>query len=258
MYVKNNISERRQKLWSGNSPDQQLYNLDRHLYQWNERIDNFGNRIGYWSYVEPLLRRRKSGVIKDARITPIAPATGASDKAMGPWETAVQIFGGRVVDPKSFPFSQSGFQSYLDATGVKYFSSKEMTMPHRVAKANKAGFSILLPPYKWWPRGAALAKLADILRNLVNRPVRMRNWWRPTEYNQLVGGAKNSDHIPAKGIDLDYQNRGDRRKAEKFLMNFRKQNPWIQMSLGLGARTTHIGLLTKRGERTWTYKSYER
>lgn len=257
MYVIDHESLRRNNLGGWEYSGQPAYNLDGHPYRYNEGIDRFfGNQMGYWPLVEPLLNKLISPVVKSPGITSIAPAIRTYSKATHPWEAAIQIIGGRVVDPQSFPFTQAGFQSYLDATGVKHFSAKEMTTPNHIGLAHRTGFSIFLPPYKWWPRGAALAKLADMLRDLVNRPVRMRNWWRPEKYNKLVGGAKSSDHILAEGVDLDYGTREGRRKAEKFLKDFREQNPWLGMSLGLGARTTHVGLLTKRGKRTWTYKSY--
>lgn len=200
---------------------------------------------------------------KSEPVTPLPTAPSsrkgqAFDPATHPWEAAIQLFGGRVVDPAQFPNSQAGFQQYLNATGVQYFSAREMTTPHHPDIAKRLGYTIFLPKHEWWPQAAALAKLADRIRKLVNSPVKMRNWWRPRDYNKAVKGARDSDHITAKGIDLDYRSANDRRQAEAFLKKIRRKQPWLRMSLGLGNRATHVGLLTKRGERTWHYKSYRR
>jgi hypothetical protein len=195
---------------------------------------------------------------RNARALELTGATALSSpmEPPGPWSWAIAFFGGKLVDPDVFPHSAEGFQQFLDATGIKRFTAKEMLTPHRRAIARRFGYSILLPDKAWWPRGAALAALADQLRALVGRPIRMRNWWRPRDYNKAVKGARTSDHIWAFGVDLDYQSAGDRRKAEAYLKEVRRANPWLEMSLGLGNRTTHVGLLSKRGERTWHYKSY--
>jgi hypothetical protein len=86
----------------------------------------------------------------------------------------------------------------------------------------------------------------------------MRNWWRPADYNKAVGGATGSDHIEASGVDLDYASRDDRRKAQHVLEKLQAEHDWLRMSLGLGGVTTHVGILTPRGARTWYYKSYGR
>jgi len=205
-----------------------------------------GSPFGFWDWLR--------------RTTP-ATAAGSTtqyDPAVHPWSAAIQLFGGQVVDPAGYPRTAAGFQDYLNATGVQYFPAAEMLTPHRKSTARRLGYSILLPKHDWWPRGAALAKLADKLRALVGRPVRMRNWWRPSDYNKAVGGASASDHINALSVDLDYGSANDRRAAERMLKQLRSDNSWLRMSLGLGNVTTHVGLLSSRGERTWHYKSYRR
>ena len=86
----------------------------------------------------------------------------------------------------------------------------------------------------------------------------IRNWWRPEDYNRQPGvdGASGSDHITATALDLDYASPSLRAKAEEFLRSLQARTPWLNMSLGLGASTTHVGLLSPRGHRQWFYAGY--
>lgn len=170
---------------------------------------------------------------------------------------AIKLFEGIFVNPFNYPKSLNGFQNYLDDTGVIFFSAKEMTTPKNKSIASKYGYKVFLPKQEWWPRGAALAKLADFCRTHAASPVRMRNWWRPKGYNEAVGGKSQGDHPTAHGIDLDYKTIYARRGAESFLKFYQSHYPWLEMSLGLGYRTTHIGIMSPRGRRTWKYKSYK-
>ena len=40
------------------------------------------------------------------------------------------------------------------------------------------------------------------------------------------------------------------------LPSLEKTAPWMQLSLGLGAQTTHIGLDSPRGHREWHYAGW--
>ncbi|WP_372366053.1 D-Ala-D-Ala carboxypeptidase family metallohydrolase [Candidatus Uabimicrobium sp. HlEnr_7] len=171
------------------------------------------------------------------------------------FENVIRKLGGSVVKPTMFPKTVDGFQMYLDAVGVRYFSAKEMTRPNHPDIARQCGFNNLLPSHGDWAKGAALALLADKLRALVNEPVKMRNWWRPSCYNEKVGGAKGSDHVQAFAVDLDFRSAKSRAKAQGYLC----ANYWssdLQLSIGLGGVTIHLGILSPKGKRNWKYKSY--
>ncbi|BBM85965.1 D-Ala-D-Ala carboxypeptidase family metallohydrolase [Candidatus Uabimicrobium amorphum] len=171
------------------------------------------------------------------------------------FENAIRQLGGSAVKSTMFPKTVDGFQMYLDAVGVRYFSAREMTRPNHPDKAKQCGFDNFLPPHEDWPKGAALALLADKMRALVNEPVKMRNWWRPSCYNSKVGGAKGSDHVQAFAVDLDFRSAQSRAKAQAYLC----QNYWsgdLQLSVGLGGVTIHLGILSPKGKRSWKYSSY--
>lgn len=171
------------------------------------------------------------------------------------FENVIRQLGGSAVKSTMFPKTIAGFQMYLDAVGVRYFSAREMTTPNHPDKAKQCGFDHFLPPHEDWAKGAALALLADKLRALVNEPVKMRNWWRPSCYNSKVGGAAGSDHVQAFAVDLDFRSAQSRAKAQGYLC----KNYWssdLQLSIGLGGVTIHLGILSPKGKRSWKYSSY--
>ena len=180
-------------------------------------------------------------------------------------------WGGNNADPTQFPLTQDGFQAYLDAVGVTYFAAWEYVIPNNQTVATNCGYTILLPDHSQWPKAAALGLLADQLRALVNEPVTLRNWWRPPCYNNGVGGAPGGDHPDADALDLDFRSNRSRADAQRYLCeNYWAQdllqpheiapgsnlNPRLNMSVGLGGITIHLGLLSQNGRRFWQYASY--
>ncbi len=183
----------------------------------------------------------------------------------------IDRWGGVNADPTMFPETQDGFQAYLDAVGVTYFAAWEYVVPNNATVAANCGYTILLPDRSMWPRAAALGLLADQLRSLVNEPVTLRNWWRPPCYNEGVGGAANGDHPDGDALDLDFRSATSRAAAQQYLCDtFWSQdlvapediapgsglNPRLNMSVGLGGVTIHLGLLSRNGRRFWKYASY--
>jgi hypothetical protein len=171
---------------------------------------------------------------------------------------AIQRLHGEAVDPAGYPLTVAGFQQYLSACGVRDVTADELTRPNHPGVAARVGFERFLPPKRWWPRGAALALLTERLRAVAGGPVYLRNWWRPPAYNSdpLVGGAKNGDHPTANAVDLDYSSVAGRMRAERWLRTLDRVNPWLRLSLGLGAETTHVGIGSPRGHREWHYPGW--
>jgi hypothetical protein len=189
-------------------------------------------------------------------IKPLPALVGYGDDYESLLDAATASFGGTVVDPRDHAMTPAGFQEYLTATGVAHFSARETLTPHDARVASELGYETFLPPHAWWKRGAALALIADELRRLVGEPVKMRNWWRPVEYNRRVDGAEGSDHVTAHGVDLDYRSADSRRRAERRLRELDAAHPDLQFSIGLGNVTTHVGVLSPGRRRQWRYDSY--
>lgn len=197
-------------------------------------------------------RRRwlgSAGVATLAGKLPAAPAP--SDVA----QRAIRTLKGKVVSPRDYPHTLEGFQRFLTDSGVRFFSAVELTRPNHPEVAARVGYREFLPSPDWWPRGAALALLADRLREVVGSPVKLRNWWRPEAYNRTpeVAGARSSDHLTAHSLDLDYSSADDQRKASVWLHDLMKREPWMKLSLGIGPTTTHVGIGSPRGSREWRY-----
>lgn len=176
----------------------------------------------------------------------------------GIYALAIQQLGGKIVNPGVYPATVAGFEAYLKDSGVTHVSGVEMTQPNHPAVAARHGFQDFLPPRDWWSRGAALALVIESIDRITVAGARVRNWWRPAAYNndRAVGGAKNGDHPTANAVDLDYESVIDRMRAELFLRGLCARFPWMRISLGLGAETTHVGIDSPHGHREWHYAGW--
>jgi hypothetical protein len=193
-------------------------------------------------------------------VTAPKPAPGPAydlDDA-GVFTRAIERLKGRVVDVRRFPNTLDGFQDYLAASGIRSVTAAELTQPNHPGVAVRLGFHDFLPPQSWWQRGAALGLLIQQLRTVVHEPLYVRNWWRPAAYNAdpAVGGARNGDHPTANAVDLDYASRAGRMRAERWLRALDRNARWLQLSLGLGDRTTHVGIGSAKGRREWHYAGW--
>jgi hypothetical protein len=183
----------------------------------------------------------------------------------------IEHFGGTAANAFDYDDDVMGFQAYLDDVGVQYFSANEIVTPNSPSAAAQCGYMILLPTRGEWEKIGALALMADQLRALVGEPVLMRNWWRPDCYNELVGGAAGGDHPDADAVDLDFQSATSRAAAQQYLCNNywaedivpaediapgSDLDPRLNMSVGLGGVTIHLGVLSANGRRFWKYGSY--
>jgi hypothetical protein len=191
-------------------------------------------------------------------VTACSARTISRPALQGVYGRAIQELGGTVVDAGAYPATVAGFEAYLTDSGVHRVTAAELTQPNHPEVAEKYGFRDFLPPQGWWSRGVALALVIQAIDDLTLATVHVRNWWRPTAYNQdrAIGGAKNGDHPTANAVDLDYQSVTDRMKAERFLRGLCGRFPWMRISLGLGAETTHVGINSPRGHREWHYPGW--
>jgi len=93
--------------------------------------------------------------------------------------------------------------------------------------------------------------------------IRVRNWWRPTCYNANVGGAKSSDHIQARGFDLDFKTPKERAVAQAYLCKMYREGKPLSLQVGIGCQTLHVGIGSPKrlsrypsdGSRFWKYGS---
>lgn len=182
-------------------------------------------------------------------------------------------FDGKINNPKHYEHSLSGFQNFIEDSGLtKYFTAKEMVSPNSMATAKSCGYKLLLPSRCRWKSAVAQGLLAVELRKEINKNrkvekgIKIRNWWRPTCYNQKVGGAKSSDHMQARGFDLDFKSANDRAVAQAYLCKMYKESSPLSLQVGIGCQTLHIGIGSPKrlsrypddGARFWKYGSLQR
>jgi hypothetical protein len=113
----------------------------------------------------------------------------------------------------------------------------------------------LLPPVRAWPAILVLAAVAERMRSAIgDRPIKMRNWWRPEDYNKVAKGAPRSDHLWACAVDLDFPDEDARRTAQKLLPSLLDSK---LLSVGVGRITLHVGYAApatlEYGPRRWKY-----
>lgn len=224
-------------------------------------------------YVCNVLRRYDetgvSGVCIPEEFDAIDPGDGLVEEINHAF--LIDHLGGDPVNPFDYGPDLDSFQMYLDAVGVQHTTGAEIVEPYNQAAATGCGYTILLPEREFWERAAALAMFTDELTELVGEPIFMRNWWRPPCYNSAVGGAANGDHPDADAVDLDFMSATSRAMAQQFLCaTYWNQDivqpeqiapgvnldPRLNMSVGLGGVTIHLGVLSSGGRRDWKYASY--
>ena len=157
------------------------------------------------------------------------------------------------------------FGAYLKACGVRHFSALEVSTPSKSSQAVAAntgsaksmyrGQFVLVTPVLLWPMMAAVALLADEIREALDAPITLRNGLRPWWINQQVAPSGiGSDHPMTAAVDLDLSSSGDVDAAhEKASALYRKHGDDLEISIGQGKTVIHIGIHSPGGHRRWTY-----
>jgi len=156
------------------------------------------------------------------------------------------------------PGDQEDFSSYLDDYSIEFFSVEEVIRPNHPDTAREVGYEVLIPPLHLWPWSLLVLRVGDRMRRAVDHPVRLRNLYRPMSYNALVASSGiDSDHPNACAGDFDFRTGDHRRVAEDLIRDLSRAHPELDVSLGLGARTLHVGIMSPKGKRHWFYDSYD-
>lgn len=152
-----------------------------------------------------------------------------------------------------------GLSAYLKQCGVgEHFTVTEICRPNNLKKAGDAGYLHLCPPVHVWPAVAILAAIADRLRRAAKSPVKWRNGWRPQSYNcQVAKSGIDSDHPNGCGVDLDFRGKSEHDRALWTLNGIAAiAGAQLDLSVGVGGVTLHIGVFSPKGARHWTYPSW--
>jgi hypothetical protein len=157
---------------------------------------------------------------------------------------------------EDYAHTASGLTELMVDLGVRHFSVDEVIIPHHRDIAEECGFNVFLPPKECWEATAICLMIADEIREVCGSPVVMRNVWREAEYNRRVGGAAASDHVGIGGcmaVDLDFRSHEDRKKIDS-LVEHLYDKEWLELSIGRGNAMWHIGCLSEKGKRRWSYQ----
>lgn len=74
---------------------------------------------------------------------------------------------------------------------VKNFSLQEM------ACKQNGDYQLLITPEM-----VNFAQLVQILRDKINKPIKVNSWFRTEHYNKMVGGARYSKHLDGRAVDI--------------------------------------------------------
>lgn len=153
------------------------------------------------------------------------------------------------------PNAQETLDAYLQAHGIKNFSAREILTLRRL------GVTVDEPPRSWWPRIIPTLELAEMLRAEVGHGLIVGNGYRPNPWNKKVGGARNSQHLHFRALDLDLpRGHKTREHQERFYEAagsiFLDHGERYKMGLGLYRlhRGTRVHIDAGYRRRSWSRK----
>ncbi len=187
------------------------------------------------------------------------------------YDQLIYKLGGKTINPLMLKYSEGaqGFDRYLKDIGIKNFRSREISRSANPKALKECGLVDLTPPKSCWMRSATLLLLAEKIREGIESPLVIESHFRPTCYNEKIGGASQSDHKIAKALDLvplnkrkfsTAQRREFVRKVQNFICDELWFDPNLRLSAGFGEMRIHIGIDSPRQRaglgRVWTYPEY--
>ncbi|MEO0345528.1 MAG: hypothetical protein AAF229_04635 [Pseudomonadota bacterium] len=162
-----------------------------------------------------------------------------------------------VITGNYFPGEREDFERYLNDHGIEFFSVEEVVRPNHGHIAEELGFDDFVPPIHLWPWALLVLAIGDQMRVETGEPIRLRNLYRPMSYNERVASSGiKSDHPNACGADFDFKSSELRRQAEALIRDLSDTVPALELSLGMGRRVLHVGVMSPKGSRSWFYKDY--
>ena len=137
----------------------------------------------------------------------------------------------------------SGLQAFLNDHQIRFFSAKELTLQRRWHQYVIPSLSI------WWHIIHTL-EYADKLRSLLGR-LRVVSGYRCYQYNQEVGGARNSQHMAFRALDLQPLDSGIDEIKEMILHYWHQWRNTSASDMGIGGYATFIHIDFGFKRRKW-------
>lgn len=91
------------------------------------------------------------------------------------------------------------FREYIETLNLTHFAPEEFVSGvFNVSKGIRNSF----PPKELWPNIAKVAKVVDLLRKRLEKPVKITSAYRNPSYNASIKGASRSQHLKFKALDI--------------------------------------------------------
>lgn len=174
----------------------------------NGGLNGYGDRVQYWERAKSALYGPKATVF-----------TVPTDTAPQSWQ-------------------QVNWQNFNTPVS-KYFTVREVTNGdrRRLPSEDEIKANIF-----------QLARELDIVREAWGSPIIVTSWYRPAAINRSVGGARNSQHLYGKGVDVRPA-RGNIHDFQRWLDTV----AWADKALGYGAIKGFVHLDLRPGKIRWNY-----
>lgn len=97
--------------------------------------------------------------------------------------------------------TDTDYLAFLDNLHLKYFTAKEIIQVHSRWRGDVQND---LPPRELWFEIENTLRIADLLRDRLGVTCKILSAYRSKKYNTAVGGAKFSQHMQNRALDLKF------------------------------------------------------
>ena len=110
--------------------------------------------------------------------------------------------------------------AYLKQHEIEHFGAHELVKHY---DPRWTGDSIIVPPPVLWANIIPTLQLADAIRDELDRPVTVISGYRDPDYNEVIHGSSNSQHVYFRALDLSI---GD--DPNDYLMLIEVASRWVR------------------------------
>jgi uncharacterized protein YcbK (DUF882 family) len=140
-------------------------------------------------------------------------------------------------------------QQLLDEHGVTHFAAHEL-----YSREVRGGPKTVVPPAELWPNILDTLALADVIRDRLGAPIHVWSAYRSPAYNRLIGGAKQSEHMGFRALDLHAEDMPKLKQIAAEVMAAADADG-MRTGFGVYTRFVHIDTGSPKGrKRRWLGK----
>lgn len=143
-------------------------------------------------------------------------------------------------------WNRAEFNALVKSWGLRYFKADELLA--RVG-AVRRGARNSPPPRELWANMEATARVVDELRRRLGVPIVITSAYRDPDYNRAVGGARASQHLQFRALDIHSPAPGvGPKRIYNELVTMRKEGFFRG---GIGLYRTFVHVDTRGVNTTW-------